>query len=203
MPALSTILAGVGAASSLAKTAHSIWGEDEEEENENRGSRLRRMFEDRYERLRDRSPTESAAFQAGTSALREAVGREAERDEAEAAARGLTGSQYEVAQDANRAETLGRETRSLIGTAERRLAQDRQSALRGLAEGFAFEEDIRARRQRREDRRNSRLAKLAGSALQSGATVLASRDWGNDGSSGNAVSGFLSPPSGGSNANWA
>lgn len=148
------------------------------QQRQQRGDRLRSLFEDRVERLRQTSPTETASFQAGTGALQDIMGEQQRRDASAAAARGLSGSQFELAQQAQRTQTLGRQTRRLVGESERRLASDRQSALRGLLSASGFQADVEARRQRREARKTSRLADLAGTALQAGATIFASRGGG-------------------------
>jgi len=182
--ALGTILAGIGAAGSLAQGISALTDDGPDIDvggGPNRGSRLRELFESRVDRLRDQNAAQSATFRAGVGALQEQTEAQAERDESAAAARGLTGSAFEVAQDANRAEALGGETRRLLVDAERQQEERRQSALSNLVRSAGLEEDIRARRQQAqlqraemEQRRKGRLGQIAGSALQAGATIFAS-----------------------------
>jgi hypothetical protein len=147
------IIGGISAAGSLAQGISSLTGDDD------RGSRIRKIFEERYERLRDTSPAETGQFTAGVGALQEQADRQAETDASQAAARGLGGSQFAVAQDANRAEALGSSTRQLLGDSARSLQQRRQSTLGGLAE----QANIQAER---EARKQSRLGQIAGTGLQ-------------------------------------
>jgi len=177
--ALGTVLAGIGAASGVARAVSSFTGNDED--GPNRGTRLRQMFEDRLDRIQDTDVTEDAGFTAGVGALRENLSDQAERDEEAAAARGLTGSAFEVAQDANRAEVLGQETRALLGRAQQRQDQREESTLQRLVQVSGLEEDIRSRRQRREDRRKSRLGQIAGQSLQAGAQIFAASPGGGGG----------------------
>lgn len=169
------------AASGLSATRALSDGGGGGDSGPNRGSRLRRLFEDRVERLRQESPADSTSFKAGLTALEEQNEQQEEQDEAAAAARGLTGSQFELAQQGNRARSFAMGAREVASGAERRLAQDRQSALRGLLEATGLEEDIASQRRRREDRRRSRLGQIAGSALQSGTQILAANQMGGGG----------------------
>lgn len=178
--ALGTILAGIGAASSVARAAQSF-GDSGEDDGPNRGAVLRSMFEDRLSRIQDTDVTEDAGFTAGVGALRDQADDQAEQDEQAAAARGLTGSAFEVAQDANRAEALGEGTRALLGRAQQRQDRREESTLQRLVQVSGLEEDIRSRRQRREDRRRSRLGQIAGQSLQSGAQIFAASQGGGGG----------------------
>lgn len=182
--------AGGAIGGALGRAAGSAFDNDDRNgrrRRQRRGGKLRKLFEDRYDRLKKKSPTETATFRSGSSALREALGEQAERDASAAAARGLTGSAFELAQKGDRTEALASGMRRLVGESERRLTRDRESALRGILSAARFEEDVRARRQRRRDRRKSRLAQIVGSALEAGTTILGSQ-LGSGGSS-NAPSG--------------
>lgn len=159
------ILGGVSAAGSLASGLGSVFGDDEDS-GPDRGSRIRQIFEERYDRLRETSPTETEGFEAGLGALREQSQRQAETDEEQAAARGLEGSQFALAQDASRAEALANSTRNLVRGSAQGLQQRRQSALAGLldAEQLGMQEDQFEREL--ESRRQSRLGQIAGTGLQ-------------------------------------
>ena len=130
------------------------------------------LFEQRLQEAQ-RPPTESTLFQAGQGALVDQLDEQEERDAQTATARGLTGSQFEIAQGGQRAEAAAQETRSLLVDAERAQEQQEQSALRGLLSPSQFEESRRARRQREEDRRRRFLGQLIGSALQAGTSIFA------------------------------
>lgn len=171
--ALGTILTAASAASSLASAASSIFGDDGGGSGRNRGSRLRGLFEDRLERIKSQDATETPTFTAGVGALQEQTERQAERDEAQAAARGLGGSQFAVAQDANRANAFARQTRQLLVDSERNRQRREQNALSGIVDATRLEDRVAARRQERESRRRGRLGQIAGQALQAGATIFA------------------------------
>jgi len=79
---------------------------------------LSRLTERRDEVLEE-GPTDTEFFNAGASQLQEQAQEQADADAAQAAARGLTGSQFEVAQDQARAETRAEGLRSLLTEAER------------------------------------------------------------------------------------
>jgi hypothetical protein len=106
-----------------------------------------------YEARLEESPTDTAFFQTGVTELQEQAERQAERDAEQATARGLSGSQFEVAQDANRAQSQGSALRSLVASAEQRdnrnerqaqqAMQRQREALNALVSGKA-----RAQRQR-------------------------------------------------------
>ena len=165
--ALSTILAGAAAAGSLARAGASIFGDDEEDPS--RGKRLARLFESRLQEARQKSPTESARFKAGRGALSDLLSKQRQRDEAAAAARGLGGSQFEVAQGAKRAETLGKQTRRLVGEAESSLQRRRQNLRSALLRSEGLAADIAGRRKRREAREQRQLSQLLSGAFQSAA----------------------------------
>jgi hypothetical protein len=90
------------------------------------------MLEDRFRTKQMQGPTDTTLFAAGMSQAREQAQRQAEADASQAAARGLTGSQYEVAQDANRQRQLGRTQRQLLARGDRVQREEERAALRSL-----------------------------------------------------------------------
>jgi len=86
----------------------------------------RRAIEENRERLRalidkqkdaeERTATDTTFFQTGVSALEEQADRQATRDAQQAAARGLSGSQFEIAQDQNRTKSRAKALRGLLRT---------------------------------------------------------------------------------------
>ena len=155
---------------------------------------------DRRDAALDASPTDTALFQTGATELQEQAKRQADRDASAAAARGLEGSQFEVAQDQARAEAVSRGLRSLVADAERfnrkreqrldQQVQRQRSALASLAGA-----QTQATR-RREARRNQTLF----STLATAAPVLADMDFSGlfGGGDSNAVDGLVDPSSGAS-----
>lgn len=182
--ALGTILAATTAAATLGRTAHSIFSDDDEGGQSERGQRLRSLFEDRLETVQSRTPTETTSFRAQTGALRGALDRQAETDEEQAAARGLSGSAFEVSQDATRTRQLARGTRQAAATSASALRQQEQSALQGLLRAEGLAADLEARRRRAEQRRQSRLNELLSSGMR--AAALAAGGGGTGGGGGGA-----------------
>jgi len=152
---------------------------------------------DRRDAALDASPTETAFFQTGATRLQEEAERQADRDAQQAAARGLTGSQFEVAQDQARAEAASRGLRQLVADAERfdrqkeqRLDQQVQQQRSALA---ALASDQTQGRRRRKARQNQTLF----STLSRAAPILADTDFSGlfgGGDEGNAFGGLVGPP---------
>ena len=118
--------------------------------------------------LVNKSPTDTTTFNVGATQLQEQNREQARRDASQAAARGLSGSQFEVSQDANRAEQMGKGIQSLLRTSSRRLQGRRQNArsqLNALLEGRAQAE---ARRNRAVQRSVSRLPALLSALTSNG-----------------------------------
>jgi len=93
---------------------------------ENR-KRLQALIQER-KAAEDRSPTDTTFFKTGTAELQEQAGRQADRDAAQAAARGLSGSQFEVAQANSRQQTRGEALRGLLrSSAQIDRQQERQA----------------------------------------------------------------------------
>ena len=132
---------------------------------------------DRRDAALEAKPTETAFFQTGAAELQEQARRQADRDAQQAAARGLTGSQFEVAQDQARAEAASRGLRQLVADAERfdrqkeqRLDQQVQQQRSALA---ALASDQTQGRRQRQARQNRTLF----STLSRAAPVLADTDF--------------------------
>jgi uncharacterized membrane protein YccC len=105
---------------------------------------------ERLNTLTEKSPTETTTFNVGASELQERTDEEAERDASQAAARGLEGSQFAVAQDANRAQQYGEGLRSLLRTSSAQLRESRRntrSRLNALLSGQAQAERRQQARQ--------------------------------------------------------
>lgn len=90
------------------------------------------MLEARRERIASQDPTDSTTFQAQVSAAQEQAGRQADRDASSAAARGLTGSQFEIAQQGNRTRSVGRNVRRAAADASQVQRQREFQALRTM-----------------------------------------------------------------------
>lgn len=93
---------------------------------ENR-KRLQALIQER-KAAEDRSPTDTTFFKTGEAELQEQADREADRDAAQAAARGLSGSQFEVAQAKSRRQTRAEALRGLLrSSAQIDRQQERQA----------------------------------------------------------------------------
>lgn len=103
-----------------------------------RNESLLSMLQRNVESLGAQRAGDTAEFSAGRAELESTIEQQASRDSGSAAARGLSGSGFEIGQAANRARALGRGTSSLLATSESRLSQDRRAALARLLQGFSL-----------------------------------------------------------------
>lgn len=149
--------------------------DEAEQRNKRLASRLRGMFGD----AQDQSAADTQIFQQGMAQAQEQTERQADRDEAQAAARGLTGSQFEIAQGANRIRALANTQRNLLSRGEQQLQQERARYLRAwLNQEDAVTGILQGRAQ--QDARNRR----AGNQMLMDAFATAGSIWGpNAGSS--------------------
>jgi hypothetical protein len=151
---------------------------------------------DRRDAALEASPTETAFFNTGATQLQEQAEEEADTDAAQAAARGLSGSQFEVAQDQARAEATSKGLRQLVADSERmnrrrtaRLddeVQQQRSALSALVSDRAQAD--RAQQQRQNQALFSSFAQAAPVLAETNLSGLF------DGSTSNAVEGLVGPP---------
>jgi hypothetical protein len=167
--AISTILGGAAAAGSLIRAGTSLFG-DSDSSGSNRGDRLSGLIEKRFENIKGQSATDSPLFQAGKAALTDQVRDQAERAEARLAARGLGGSQLEVALSGERADALTKGVRKLVTESERLRQRREEGALSRLLQAESLGADIDQRRRRADERRRRRVSSSLKAALQ-GATM--------------------------------
>jgi hypothetical protein len=138
------------------------------------------MLEQRFENVSAEDPLDTAAFGAQFSAAQEQAERQQERDTQAAAARGLVGSQFEIAQQGNRAGALAESTRSAAAQAERAQRQEEQSALSRLLQQRANLNRIRSGQAQREAQREQQQASLVGSSFANLASILNRPDRGQE-----------------------
>lgn len=122
---------------------------------------LLQMLEDRYQAARGRTPTETPLYQASVGAAQERARRQERRDASQAAARGLTGSQFEVAQHENRVRQLGESQRQALVRSDRVQREQERSALQSLLQQRSNLNALlsdRAGREARLDRARNRAA---------------------------------------------
>ncbi len=93
------------------------------------------MLQSNFNRLQGQRAGNTAAFQSGRAELGDVIERQARADSGAAAARGLTGSSFEIGQAANRARALGAGTGRLLAGSERILSADRRAAAGRLLQG--------------------------------------------------------------------
>lgn len=175
IPGLGT---GVGAAiGGGIGLASGFFGDDDNDRREEairENEDLLAMLRDRFGAARDRDPTETQLFQAGTTAAREQAEREAETDASQAAARGLEGSAFEVAQDQNRARQLGRQTRRLTVDADRVQRQQERSALQAMLQQRGNLNALTTDAARAEERGNFRRGQQVSGAFQNFSSAVLS-----------------------------
>lgn len=108
-------------------------GDDGPSDELKRGNReLYEMLRERFQSVRGQDPTQTTLFQTAVGASQDRAERQAEVDASQAAARGLTGSQFEVAQDQARAQQMARTQRRALRTADEQQRRREQSALQAL-----------------------------------------------------------------------
>jgi len=100
--------------------------DDLDDDNRRMAQRFRSMFDD----AQDDTPTDSQFYRQGMAAARDEIDQQATRDDAAAAARGLSGSEFDIAQGAKRIRALAKTQRNLLTRAERDLDRDRGRFLR-------------------------------------------------------------------------
>ena len=135
VPGVGTAIgAGVGGVLGAATGFFGGGGDDDEARQQaiSQNRNLLGMLEDRFRTKQMQGPTETTLYQAGMSQAQEQARRQAEADASQAAARGLTGSQYAVAQDANRQRQLGQAQRQLLAKSDRVQREEERAALRSL-----------------------------------------------------------------------
>jgi len=100
-------------------------------------------FQGISDRLQSQRPEQTAFYQTQRGQLADFLRRQTERDAGSAARRGLTGSEFELAQAGQRQATAAGGERAALAGAEERLRTDRETALArllqslGLYSGFA------------------------------------------------------------------
>jgi hypothetical protein len=134
VPGIGTAI-GAGVGGGLGAATGFFGGGDDDEARQQaikKNRNLLGMLENRFRTKQMRDPTETTLFSAGMSQAQEQARRQAETDASQAAARGLTGSQYAVAQDANRQQQLARTQRQLLVRSDRVQREEERAALRSL-----------------------------------------------------------------------
>jgi hypothetical protein len=112
-------------------------------------------------------PSEDDRFQLGLSELRRRIEDRRDRDSASAAARGLTGSQFEIAQQGNRTRAMAEGTSKLLSSAASRQQREQFRSLGALLSGLDQQDDNYWRRRAEKVRRRGQilgaLSRAAGS----------------------------------------
>jgi len=137
--------AGIGGAIGLAS---GFFGNDEGP-NE-RQKQLLKMLRERYNTAKQQGPTDTTFFTAGMSQAQERAREQSDRDASQAAARGLGGSQLEVALDQNRADQLGQTSRQVLTQSAKMNRQRERSALRALLQQSQAVSGAKRRRRQRQ-----------------------------------------------------
>lgn len=170
--ALTTLAAGAGLLSSGIGLYNQFTDDDDTPTRSPASDRRRQLIDSilqKYNAVEGRSPTESSAFKARIAQARERNEEQRDRDASAAAARGLTGSQFEVAQDEQRTEALANAERSALVGAERQQNREQQQRLGTLMSGLTQQDQNYWRRRELDERRRQTILNSLGSALQSGA----------------------------------
>lgn len=161
-----------------------FFGGDDEDENDPRQKAMQRhrdvinMLEGRYETRKNQSPTETPLYQAGMSQAQERVRQEAGRDASQAAARGLTGSQFEVAQDQNRSQQLGSFQQNLLQNSVRADRKRERQALQQLLGAHGDLSQFQFQAAQAQDKREMAQNKNAQSSLMGLGSTLGGMEGG-------------------------
>lgn len=102
------------------------------------------MLESRFQAAEQRDPTDTTLFEAGSSAATERAREQRQTDAGQAAARGLTGSQFEVAQAQQRQQQLGNQRRQLLVQGDQVQRQQERQALQSLLQQRASTNNLAA-----------------------------------------------------------
>lgn len=159
-----------------------FFGGDEEEgvpdETIRENEELLGMLRDRFQAARNRSPTETTLFEAGTTAQQERQERQADRDASQAAARGLTGSQFELAQDASRSQQAASSQRDLLVQSDRVQREEERQALQSMLQQRANLNNLQVEQSTRQARQNQRQNQMASQAVSGFAQSMLGREGG-------------------------
>jgi hypothetical protein len=120
-----------------------------------RRRRLLSFLEDHATQTKD--PAEDDRFQLGMAELRRRIDREGDRDAASAAARGLTGSQYEIGQRGARVQALASGTRGLLSDTAGRQERAQFRSLGALLSGLDQQDANFWRRREEKVRRRGQI----------------------------------------------
>lgn len=173
MAILSTLAAGAGLASAGVGLYNKLTqdGDGDRSPAARQRQQILERLQRSYEQGQNQSPAQSAHFQASTAQLRRQNERQKNRDEAQAAARGLEGSQFEVAQNAVRARTMAQGQQRALGQSARIQNQKQQRRLGHLMTGLNQQDANYWRRREEKVRRRGQILNALGSAAQSAAIV--------------------------------
>ena len=185
VPGVGTAIgAGVGGVLGAA-TGFFGGGDDDDDEarqqaiSQNRN--LLGMLEDRFRTEQMQGPTDTTLFAAGMSQAQEQARRQAEADASQVAARGLTGSQFAIAQDANRQRQLARTQRQLLAKSDRVQREEERAALRSLLRQRSTLNNLLAGKADAQDRSDLQRAQLAQGALSTAGQIALSGGGGGGG----------------------
>jgi hypothetical protein len=143
-------------------------------------SALRGRFKERADELEGQDLTGTARYQQGQAALRRMLERQRDQDAAAAAKRGLTGSEYEIAQASERQDTRAQGQRKLLTDSERFLEDRRRRALGRLLESQGLYNQAAGTRAQQQQREQESFERML-STVVGGAGKVASSYFGSSG----------------------
>jgi hypothetical protein len=120
--------------------------DDQLDETEDRNKRLASRLRGMYQDAEDKNASNTQFYAQGMAQAREQTEGQATRDASQAAARGLSGSEFELAQDANRQEALAQTQRNLLTNSEQQLQQERARLFRSWLNRESELNDIQLQR---------------------------------------------------------
>ena len=126
---------------------------------------LRKLIQGRLTALDGTRPTQSAAYLSRVGAASDAMRSQAEADQRDAAARGLSGSTYELAQSANRSGGLLAAMRAASADAEGQQQVQGMGLLQMLLGAQGMVNQDRYQREAQRQQQNALLGQLLGTAV--------------------------------------
>lgn len=140
-------------------------GDDRLEQAQQRQAELADFVRQRFLEAERTDPQETQLFQTGRSQMREQLDRQRQQDIGQAAARGLRGTEFEVAQAGQRAQAAGQTLRGLTADAAQQQEGRRRQLLQQLLQTTGAAANIEMQRGRLDQQRRQASAQRIQQAM--------------------------------------
>lgn len=139
---------------------------------DNRRDAMYGMLQQDARRAQAATPTTTTFYNTGMGTLADILRQRQQGDAGQAAARGLTGAEFEIAQAGARSRMLGDAQRGLLSDSEQMLMQDRNSALSRLMGGQDMLDQAEWRKRMERMQKQQMVANALSSAVGLGGALL-------------------------------